>query len=73
MNIRFDNRRPILSSLPEHYENLVEKIYTFDYNTNSLYRGRAVIQNDVSKRIPSMGETLRRIIDHNKNIWEDHL
>ena len=67
VNICLDNSHPILSTLPKHYASLIDKIYTFDFKTNSLYRGDKIIRHDVCKRIPSMGKTLRNIITGDDN------
>ena len=62
VNICLGNSHPILSTLPKHYASLIDKIYTFDFKTNSLYRGDKIICHDVCKRIPSIGKILRNII-----------
>jgi hypothetical protein len=64
LNFRFENKHPILSKLPKHYEYLIDKIYTFDYYSNSLYRGKTIFRENICKAMsyPTMGPTLNKII-----------
>ncbi len=70
LDFQMDNK-PILSTLPTKYEHLKEKIFTFSYLENCLYKGRIPIFPNICKDLhvdncKNLGNSMQRYVDEKK-------